>query len=74
MWFILKERFILKAVSIDEHAPIISNTLNTIRERYGDKILGDGTKKLSDKYYCIRFEFIDDNIFEIVCKNHSTRQ
>ena len=62
---------VLKAISIDENAPIINNTLNTITERYGKNILGGGTKKLSDKYYCIRFEFIDDNIFEIVCKSHT---
>ena len=64
------EENVLKTISIDENAPIINTTLDTIRKRYGDNYMGGGTKKLSDKYYCIRFEFIDGNIFEVVCKNH----
>jgi site-specific DNA-cytosine methylase len=42
-----------------------------LRKEYREEYLGGGTKKLSDKYYSIKFEFLDNNIFEVVCKNHS---
>lgn len=65
---------ILKAISIDENAPIIKKTLGTIKQRYGEDYMGGGTKKISDQYCCIRFEFLDDNIFEVICKSHEILQ
>lgn len=61
---------ILKAIQIDDTAPIINKTLQAIQKSSGANHLGGGTKSLSDKYYYIGFEFLDGNIFEVVCKNH----
>jgi hypothetical protein len=61
---------ILKSISIDEKTELIQVLLKTIHSKYGDNYFGGGTKSLSDKYYCIKFEFLDGNLFEVVCKNH----